>query len=261
MNILIPIFIFILGTLVGSFLNVVILRYNTGLSISKGRSKCFSCGKELKWHELTPVISFIVLRGRCSKCKSKISWQYPIVEVLTGIMFLLIFLKVGLMGSLLNILFYFAIWSILIVITVYDLRHKIIPNGLVYAFILLSLAQALVLHASWADLLIGPILFLFVWLLWIISKGTWIGLGDAKLMLGMGLLLGFASGISAVLLAFWSGAAVAIFMLLLKHSLLFGGKNITMKSEIPFAPFLILGTALAFFCSIDILNLHSLFGL
>ncbi|MBU2263542.1 prepilin peptidase, partial [Patescibacteria group bacterium] len=131
------VFVFILGTIVGSFLNVVILRYNTGQSVIKGGSKCFSCGKNLKWHELIPVVSFIIQKGRCRNCKSRISIQYPIVELLTGLIFLLTFHVTG--YSLLITNYYFIIFSLLIVIAVYDLRHQIIPNGFVYAFIILSL--------------------------------------------------------------------------------------------------------------------------
>src|SRR3989344_1792899 len=89
---LFSIFVFILGTIIGSFLNVVILRYNTGSSI-QGRSGCMSCGKPLVWYELFPVLSFLFLLGRCGGCKSRISAQYPLVELLTGIIFLLTFLQ------------------------------------------------------------------------------------------------------------------------------------------------------------------------
>src|SRR3989339_1660823 len=85
------VFVFLFGAVVGSFLNVVILRLNTGQSIVSGRSKCFNCAKKLKWRELLPIISFVFLRGKCSACKAKISWQYPLVETITGIIFVLLF--------------------------------------------------------------------------------------------------------------------------------------------------------------------------
>src|SRR3989344_244845 len=85
------VFVFLFGAVVGSFLNVVILRLNTGQSIVSGRSKCFTCAKKLKWHELLPIVSFVFLRGKCSACKTKISWQYPLVETITGIIFVLLF--------------------------------------------------------------------------------------------------------------------------------------------------------------------------
>ena len=86
--------IFILGLIIGSFLNVVIMRLNTGESMIKDGSRCFSCGKNLKWYELVPVFSFIAQRGRCRECGSRISWQYPIVELITGVVFTLTALKI-----------------------------------------------------------------------------------------------------------------------------------------------------------------------
>ena len=83
--------IFVFGTIIGSFLNVVILRYGTGKSFAKGSSQCFSCGKKLSWYELVPILSFLFQKGKCKGCGSKISWQYPLIETITGVLFLLIF--------------------------------------------------------------------------------------------------------------------------------------------------------------------------
>ena len=129
--------VFILGTVVGSFLNVVILRYNTGESILFPESRCFSCGKKLRWFELIPILSFLLQKGRCLRCKSKISRQYPITELLTGLTFFAIFWKFY--PSIESVIFYWTVASFLIVISVYDFRHQIIPNGLVYFLIFLSL--------------------------------------------------------------------------------------------------------------------------
>lgn len=252
----------------GSFLNVVILRYNTGKPIVNGRSECFSCGKKLGFHEMVPVFSFIFLRGRCSRCKSKISWQYPLVEFLTGLVFWAIFYKSGFPANfsvfnLFSLLFYLLTWSILIVIFVYDMRHKIIPDGLVYAFAVLSLIYLLVFQIYFGygareiiySVLVGFEFFLPFFLLWFFSGGRWMGFGDAKLALGIGWFLGLWNGLAALVLAFWIGAAYSIAVLLLNKlgivRLFFLLKNLTMKSEIPFAPFLILGVATAFFAGID----------
>ena len=123
--------IFIFGTIIGSFLNVVILRYNTGNSVLKGRSRCFACGKTLKWYELVPVFSFLAQKGRCRKCKAKISRQYILVEIITGGLFALIFY---IQHSIFNILYLWAMAGLLIIISVYDLRHLIIPNLFVWLF-------------------------------------------------------------------------------------------------------------------------------
>lgn len=237
------VFIFILGTIIGSFLNVIILRYHTGESIVKTGSKCFSCGKRLKWHELIPVFSFIIQRGKCKNCKSKISIQYPIVEFLTGLIFLLIFQITH--YSLLITSYYFAIFSLLIIITVYDLRHQIIPNLFVYLFIILSFFSPIItrygLRVTSYDYIAGIILFSFFALLWLISRGAWMGFGDAKLALGIGWLLGLEKGITAVLLSFWLGAIAGIFLLI------FLKNRYNIKSRIAFGPFLVLGTLVSFF--------------
>lgn len=230
------VFVFILGSVIGSFLNVVILRYNTGESIVKTGSKCFSCGKRLKWHELIPVFSFIIQRGKCRNCRSKISIQYPIVEFLTGLIFLLTFHITH--YSLLITGYYFIIFSLLIIITVYDLRHQIIPNLFIYLFDILAFLS---LPADWDYFWAGLILFSFFGLLWLLSKGAWMGFGDAKLALGIGWLLGLEKGVTAVLLSFWLGAIAGIFLLI------FLKNRYNIKSRIAFGPFLVLGTLVSFF--------------
>ncbi len=261
--------IFILGTIIGSFLNVVILRYNTGLSLA-GRSGCFSCGKTLRWYELVPILSFIMLRGRCSGCKAGISRQYPLVELATGILFGMVFLTHPSLESLSDALYlsyHFLVMSLLVVITAYDMRHKIIPDGLVFAFILLGLIRLFATHdihsllgyPSILDLLAGPLLFLPFFLLWFFSKGTWMGFGDAKLALGMGFFMGFADGASSVVLGFWIGALLSL--LWMGFSALRGNHGYSMKSEIPFAPYLIMGMLAVFFFHIDVLGLRLFFAL
>lgn len=275
MDFLIWFFIFSFGAIVGSFLNVVILRYNTGASIAMGKSACFSCAKNLFWYELFPIASFVALKGRCGNCKSKISWQYPLVEFFTGFIFLLTFLMIFnqsfaffefSFNYLLYIFYYWSIFSLLIVITVYDIRHKIIPDLLVFSFAGLSLTRLIfnfgiqdLFHSPFIfDLLAGPILALPFFLMWLFSKGRWMGLGDAKLALGIGWFLGLFSGISAVILGFWIGAAFSLLIILFQR-LNLTGKRITIKSEIPFAPFLVIGLLLVFFFGFDALSLGSLF--
>lgn len=247
----------------GSFLNVLILRWNSGFSIG-GRSRCFSCSKTLSWYELFPILSFIFLKGKCRSCKTKISWQYPTVEFLTGLLFALSYLYFPFYFDLFSVILFVSllcIWSVLIFLAVYDLRHMILPDFFVFLFVFLSVVFAFSNHTlgnvnlSLLDLLSGPILFTFFFLLWFVSGGRWMGFGDAKLALGIGIFLGFQKGIVAVALSFWIGALVSLLIILVqkfyvsskKGGLSLSSKQITMKSEIPFGQFLILGTILSFF--------------
>jgi leader peptidase (prepilin peptidase)/N-methyltransferase len=274
------IIIFIFGTIIGSFLNVLILRYNTGISALKGRSFCFSCGKVLGPLELIPVFSFLWQRGKCIGCQSKISWQYPVVEAFTGLLFMGVFIKfsglIGLPARMLSeaggffnpwyLLIGLILMAVLVFITVYDIKHKIIPDGLVIIFGVLALLKIgldffllsgtpaeIKSHLIWF-LLAGPILALPLFLIWLVSKGRWMGLGDPKLVLCIGWFLGPIMGLSALILAFWTGAIYGIaLMILSKFS--WHGLKIDGKTEVPFAPFLVLGFLLVYFFNIDVLNL------
>jgi leader peptidase (prepilin peptidase) / N-methyltransferase len=265
------IIVFLFGLIIGSFLNVVIYRYNTGYSLG-GRSKCGSCSYQLTWIDLVPVVSYLMLRGRCRQCGAQISMQYPVVELLTGLLFAGAYVMHGI--STLFILD-IIIFSILIVIFFYDLKHKIIPDLLVYLFIGLSLLRLAVLVSQSTygllmhDLMFGIIVAAFFFLLWLISQGRWIGLGDAKLVLGIGWFLGLVYGLSALLLAFWIGAIVGLalmfignnpgrFRAITSHWSFLG--NISRKTEIPFAPFLILGLWIVYFFHFDLVGLNYFLG-
>lgn len=147
------------------------------------------------------------------------------------------------------------VMSLLVIILVYDIHHKIIPDGIVYVFISLAFVQMFigpgpifVVPGIW-DLLAGPLLFLPFFALWYFSKGLWMGLGDGKLALGMGWFLGLEGGVTTVLLAFWIGAIVSLvvlFYVAIKHKSFLGFRK-KMKLEIPFAPFLILGFLIVFY--------------
>ena len=196
---------FALGLVIGSFLNVVILRYNTHRTFG-GRSGCMSCQNKLSWYELIPVFSFIGLRGRCKNCKTNISMQYPLVELSTALVFGLLFLKfkdlffLDTISFSITYAFYAMMFSLLMVIAVYDLKHKIIPDTLslvfgVLAFIGIFFFTAFGLNPhipSILDILAGAIVSVPLALLWLFSRGAWMGLGDAKLSVGLGFLLGFS---------------------------------------------------------------------
>lgn len=263
MNLIIYILIFIFGSIIGSFLNVVIDRINTGRGFG-GRSHCDVTGKKLKWYELVPIISFLAQGGKSRYSKSPISIQYPLVEFGTGFLFVLIFTKLLPVSFLYPesfiffLFFYFLIGSLLVAIFAYDIKHKIIPNYFVWEFNILALISIFIskvgdIHfilPSLNLLLAGPIIALPIFLMWLVSKGRWIGFGDVKYCLGMGWLLGISSGFAALILSFWIGAVVGVLMLV------FGGLK---NHQIPFAPFLVLGTLIAFLYNIDMGVISSLF--
>ncbi len=252
---MITVLVSIFGLIVGSFLNVVILRHgstplainNTGKSVFKGRSRCFACGHVLEWHELIPLISFFMQKGRCRSCGAFISWQYPIVEFLTAMVFLLIWLKIPsnfqfsiFSFQLLGFGIWYLIFCLLVVISVYDFRTKIIPDRFVYPLIALSIGYAFLFARAtfFADAIAAISAAAFFTLLWLISRGRWIGFGDAKLTLGIGFFLGWPLIMVALLAAFWSAALVGVGLVALK--------GYTRKSEIPFGPFLALSASTAF---------------
>lgn len=256
-----PLLIFTFGIIIGSFLNVVILRLNTGRSIVQGRSKCSRCDRPLVWHELIPVLSFLALRGKCRTCRAPLSFQYPFVELLTGIMFVLLYTKIILGGGFgltqwLVLLFAMKVTSFLIVITVYDIRHKIIPNIMVYPFIAMGLVAVVwnIFTGAGAPLsliLAGPTLAAPFFLLWFFSQGRAMGFGDVKLALGIGWLVGGVASGAVFLLSFWIGAIVGLLLLA-------ASKVHSMKSEVPFAPFLIVSLFIVWYWNLSILSLFPL---
>jgi len=200
------------------------------------------------------MMSFVGLRGRCSECKTKISWQYPLVELWTGLIFVSLFFV---FGFTVYYLLSTIIFCIYVVITIYDLRHKIIPDALSYSAVILAIIYRLSLgNSSLLDWLAGPIVFLFFGSIWFFSRGRVMGLGDGKLALSGGLLLGFSQGLSAITLAFWIGAAVSLLLMLFFR--LFNEKErLTMKSEIPFAPFIILGVWISLIFHLDLFHVFA----
>ncbi len=243
--------LFVFGLIVGSFLNVLGLRWNSGVSVG-GRSFCVACKKPLRFWELVPMMSFIGLGGKCGGCKTKISWQYPLVELWTALLFI----------SITNYLA-LIVFCIYAVITIYDSRHKIIPDALSYSALIIAITYRFMIGgSSTLDWFAGPILFLFFFLIWWISKGRAMGFGDAKLALSVGILLGAANGFSALVLAFVIGSVMSLAYMGLTKVLgpLFNDqKRLTMSSEIPFAPFLVFGAWLALIYNLDLLNVLTLF--
>ena len=280
---------FILGAIIGSFLNVVLYRLNTGRGLG-GRSKCPSCKRTLSAIDLVPIFSWLFLRGKCRTCKSKISAQYILVELLTAVLFTLAFLKNAILLRVSPSVFAVStivsliIMSLLVLIIVYDLKHKIIPNEFSYTFAAVALLQNFLsynyqtasiyfsnpFNLAGATILLSGILVAFpFYLLWLVSSGKWMGFGDAKLALGIGWLLGVGYGFSAIVFAFWIGAIVALLIMAVASLLKYIYKktkgrvgilhSVKFKTEIPFAPFLIIGLLIVFFFNVSALDFISIF--
>lgn len=218
-------------------MNAVIYRLEQKKSLA-GRSLCPHCKHSLAWVDLFPVLSFILLQGKCRYCKKKISWQYPLVELSTAVMFVLIFLQGSFVFWYLNLALLLYVASVLIIIFVYDAKHYLIPDKILLPALAITFLYRLLHFYTFLNFAIAAILAsLFFLIIFLISKGKWMGFGDVKLALLLGLLLGLQNVLVALFLAFLSGAVVGIVLLI------FGKKN--MKSELPFAPFLVAGTFLA----------------
>ena len=211
----------------------------------KGRSFCPNCKHILAWSDLIPVLSFFLLGRKCRYCQKPISWQYPLVEIATGLLFSLIFFSGASQSE--EIAFRMIISCFLIVIFVYDLKHYLIPDKVVYPAVILSglwlviFGENILSYFYSAALAAGFFLF-FV----LISKGKWMGIGDIKLGFLMGLFLGWPGILTALFLAFLFGALIGL-------SLVFSGRK-KISSEVPFGPFLVFGTFISLFWGEDIIN-------
>ena len=256
-QVLIYILIIFFGLAIGSFLNVVIARFDDLQSIIKTRSHCPKCKKTLPWYDLIPFISYLLLFGRCRNCQKPISLQYPLVEVLTAVILVLIYSRFGFSWES---LFLFFISAILIVIACYDWLHSEIPDILVYIALGLALIldvyllgkQGLFLDTSaWlaygAGFAIGLGLFGF---LVIISREKWMGKGDVLLASFMGLFLGFPDILMALFLSFVFGAVFSLILMVLKQK--------TLKDTIPFGPFLIGATFVTLFWGEELVRVYLL---
>ena len=226
------VFVFVLGTIIGSFLNVLIYRIPRGRSVVFPPSACGGCGARLGWQDLVPVVSYLLLPGRCRSCGATISPRYPAVEVLSGLGFLVWYLKFGLTveGLAAAVLF-----SLLLVIIFIDLEFLIIPNRLVLAGLILGSPLILVqspqlLLNGLLGLLVGGGLLLITA---VVSRGG-MGGGDIKLAAMIGLYLGWPQVLLMLFVSFLLGSVVGLGLVALRRK--------KMKEAVPFGPFLAVAT-------------------
>jgi leader peptidase (prepilin peptidase)/N-methyltransferase len=239
----------IFGALIGSFLNVCILRLPQEESIVAPGSHCPQCKKPIKFYDNIPLVSYLLLKGRCRYCHSPISIQYPLVEGITALGSLILFMKFGLS---LSYLIYFAFVAALIVITVIDLYHQIIPDVISLPGIGVGLLASLIipqttfLNSLLGVLLGGGSLFLVATLYQWLFKREGMGGGDVKLLAMIGAFLGWKAVILTILLGSLIGSITGIIIMVSK------GKD--FKYAIPFGPFLSLGAVIALFYGPSLIN-------
>lgn len=234
--------IFLFGIVIGSFLNVCIFSIPIKEDIVFGRSHCMSCGNVLKWYELIPVISYLCQKGKCRKCGTKISWQYPAVEILNGILYIWIF---WLYGASLQSMIYCLCCSVLIVISGVDLKTYEIPFGCNLLIGGLGIANLALNPDKWIEYVIGFFTVSgFFLLVHLITRGKGIGLGDMKLMAAAGLLLGWKKAILALMIASIVGSVI--------HLSLMKWKN--KSSMLAFGPYLALGIGISILYGEKIIN-------
>lgn len=232
-------FLFLIGGLIiGSFLNVIICRIPDINSIISTRSHCVKCKTKLAWYDLIPLFSYILLAQKCRYCGKQISWQYPLVELGTGLLFVLIYFYFGL--SLVTC-YLSLVTCFMMVIFVYDMYHQEILDEVIYPIIVISTVYLLFNSSiDFTNKLIGAGFGLgFILAIFLITKGKGIGFADIKLALLIGLILGWPLAVCSIFLAFIIGAIIGIYLIK------FGGK--TWKSAVAFGPFLIIGFYITLF--------------
>ena len=247
---------FIFGACIGSFLNVVIIRWREGRSL-RGRSSCPHCQKSINVFDMIPIVSFFLLRGKCRHCGKKISWQYPLVEFFTAALFTFVYysmVQTGFAINLISLIFLlkvFFITAVLIVVFVSDLRFyliydKVVIPACIIVFVLDLLFALFFVRPGGAFSPAGAIMYLksaimavvicagFFLIQYWLSNGKWIGQGDIWLGVFMGLVLGFPNIIVAMFLAYIGGAIVSLILMACKKK--------TIKSQVPFGVFLTAAT-------------------
>lgn len=252
------ILIAILGLLVGSFINATAMRSSTS-RVNTKRSKCFTCGSILGVKNLIPLVSWLSQKGRCDMCFSKISGRYLIIELITALLFVLMF-YISANTLLLGVNLIIAALLMFIVVTDLDrfvvLHQASIPLVLIGFLTMIFDYQTFTvgIPSLW-HLLAGPILAIFFWLIWLISNGRAMGFADGTIALFIGWVLGLKLGISALFISFWLGAIVSCGLILWQKRMgnETGSNALNLKSPVPFGPFLILGFLIVYITGIAVI--------
>lgn len=227
-----------LGLTFGSFIAALTFRYPRNISISKGRSFCPNCKKEIVWFDNIPVLSFLILGGKCRNCKKRISFRYPLIELSAALGFLMIYLHRSALPF--NYIFSLFIFCILIFILVTDLEHRIIPDEATFLGIISLFFYFLFFERDlmFSSLLSGFYLASILMFIHLATRGRGMGLGDVKFAVLGGMLVGLTLSPIWFFLSFLTGGTVGIILIL--------GRRAGLKDQIAFGPFLIFGLALTF---------------
>lgn len=225
--------VFLYGITIGSFLNVLIYRIPKKENIAIVRSHCMNCDYQLRWYDLVPLFSWLALGGKCRKCKKKISIQYPLIEALNGILYVVVFFYYGIS---IESLLYCLLFSALLALSVIDFRTYEIPVGFNYFILILGLIRLATDYQNWLTYCIGFLVVSgFLYLIVLLSGGDAMGGGDVKLMATCGLLLGWKKIILAYLLGCVLGSVIHVTRM----------KVSKVGRRLAFGPYLSMGVALA----------------
>ncbi len=251
--------VFILGLAIGSFLNAYIWRLHIsealppairrqGLPVSvwRGRSMCPKCKKPLAWYELIPLVSFALQRGRCRGCKGKIDWQYPLVELAAGILFVLAYIRFDIPTTILHSTFFilhFYLLATLVILFVYDLRYGLVPDRVVLPAILVAFLFSIMqynvtLHAIRYTLYAIFVGAGFFALQYYLSRGRWLGAGDIRIGALMGAMLGWPFILEGLVISYAIGGVFALALIVARKK--------QFGQTLPLGTFLTLGTAIVF---------------
>lgn len=236
---------FLFGAMIGSFLNALIYRLPRNINIAYPRSSCPACGKLIYWYENIPIVSFLFLRGRCSGCKNKISFQYPLIEFISGLFALWLTPHELTPFALLEFFFFFSIFCAFLVHFIVDLKHQILPDSVNIYLAIILFCYALI-SFPWTHWALGSLIgfgfpLLVSWLFYQIRGEIGLGGGDIKLYAALGLFLGPVGVLQNIFLSCFLGAFIGIFLIAFKV--------IKRENPIPFGPFILIVAFVQIFLS------------
>lgn len=246
MQILLLSIMFIIGTIFGSFFNVVGLRVPKKMQFSTGRSFCPTCKKTLSYYELIPVLSYLIQGGKCRHCKTNISFVYPLIEVITGILYAFSYYKFGFSIEFITAL---LLMSMLMILTVTDINYMLIPNKILLFFLPLFIVMRIINPLNpWYSSITGSIVIIILLAVIIIISNGGMGAGDMKLFGVLGIVLGLFNVLLTFFIASLVGAVVG--------GILIGFKIIERRQPIPFGPYIVIATIVTYFYGDDIINTY-----